>query len=73
MNELEAVLTAQNLKMAATMIILLAAIYSFVKEKIPADLTALLAVLGLLLTGVLTPGKHLPVSAIRRLLRLPPF
>ena len=57
MNELEAVLTAQNLKMAATMIILLAAIYSFVKEKIPADLTALLAVLGLLLTGVLTPGE----------------
>ena len=57
MNELESVLTAQNLKMAATIIILLAAIYSFVKEKIPADLTALLAVLGLLLTGVLTPGE----------------
>ncbi|MCY7347648.1 MAG: SLC13 family permease [Pyrinomonadaceae bacterium] len=57
MNELEAVLTAQNLKMAATIIILFAAIYSFVREKIPADLTALLAVLGLLLTGVLTPGE----------------
>ncbi|CAN5558167.1 hypothetical protein BH10ACI1_BH10ACI1_03120 [soil metagenome] len=36
MNEIEALLTAQNLKVAATMIILLAAIYSFVKEKIPA-------------------------------------
>lgn len=57
MYELEKILTAPNLKMAATIIILFAAIYSFVKEKIPADLTALLAVLGLLLTGVLTPGE----------------
>jgi di/tricarboxylate transporter len=57
MNELEAILTAHNLKIAATIIILFAAIYSFVREKIPADLTALLAVLGLLLTGVLTPGE----------------
>lgn len=57
MNEIERIFTAPNLKMAATIIILLAAIYSFVKEKIPADLTALLAVLGLLLTGVLTPGE----------------
>ena len=57
MNELERILTAPNLKMAATIIVLFAAIYSFVREKIPADLTALLAVLGLLLTGVLTPGE----------------
>ncbi len=57
MNELEKILTAPNLKMAATIIVLFAAIYSFVREKIPADLTALLAVLGLLLTGVLTPGE----------------
>lgn len=57
MNELERILTAPNLKMAAAIIVLFAAIYSFVKEKIPADLTALLAVLGLLLTGVLTPGE----------------
>jgi len=33
MNELERILTASNLKMAATVIILFAAIYSFVKEK----------------------------------------
>ena len=57
MSELERILTAPNLKMAATIIVLFAAIYSFVREKIPADLTALLAVLGLLLTGVLTPGE----------------
>jgi len=54
---LESVLTTYNLKIAATLIILFAAIYSFVKEKIPADLTALIAVLGLLLTGVLTPAE----------------
>jgi len=57
MNNFETFLTAQNLKIAAALIILFAAIYSFVREKIPADLTALLAVLGLLLTGVLTPGE----------------
>jgi hypothetical protein len=57
MFSLEAVFTGQNLKIAATILILFAAIYSFVREKIPADLTALLAVLGLLLTGVLTPGE----------------
>jgi len=51
----EIVITAQTLKAAAAFLILLAAIYSFVKEKISPDMTALLAVLALLLTGVLTP------------------
>ena len=57
MTNLESVLTTYNLKIAATLIILFAAIYSFVKEKIPADLTALIAVLGLVLTGILTPAE----------------
>lgn len=51
----EFILTAQTLKAAAALLILFAAIYSFVKEKISPDLTALLAVVALLLTGVLTP------------------
>lgn len=53
----EFVPTVQTLKAAAALIILLAAIYSFVKEKISPDLTALLAVIALLLTGILTPGE----------------
>lgn len=57
MNSLDSVLTSYNLKIAATLIILFAAIYSFVRERIPADLTALIAVLGLLLTGILTPAE----------------
>jgi di/tricarboxylate transporter len=47
--------TELNLKAIAAVVILLAAIYSFIKERISPDLTALLAVLALLLTGVLTP------------------
>jgi di/tricarboxylate transporter len=48
-------LTELNVKAALSVLILVAAIYSFVKERISPDLTALLAVLALLLTGVLTP------------------
>lgn len=48
-------LTEQNIKAAVTLLILAAAIVSFVRERISPDLTALLAVLALLLTGVLTP------------------
>lgn len=44
-----------NIKMAVTLAILVAAVVSFVRERISPDLTALLAVLALLLTGVLTP------------------
>ena len=51
----EITLTELNVKAIVAVLILLAAVYSFVKEKISPDLTALLAVLALLLTGVLTP------------------
>lgn len=45
------------LKAAITILILLVAIYNFIREKIPPDLTSLLALLGLLVTGVLTPSE----------------
>ncbi len=40
-----------------TLLILVAAVYSFVREKIPPDLTALLAIIALLITGVLKPAE----------------
>jgi di/tricarboxylate transporter len=46
-----------TLKAAVTMLILLLAIYNFVREKIPPDLTALLALLALLITGILKPEE----------------
>lgn len=49
--------TAENVKAALTLLILAAAVYNFIREKIPPDLTALLALLGLLVTGILTPGE----------------
>ncbi len=42
---------------ALTLLILGGAIASFVRERIPADMTALIALLALLLTGVLTPAE----------------
>jgi di/tricarboxylate transporter len=48
-------LTSENFKAALTVVILIAAVYGFVSEKIPPDVTSLLALLGLLLIGVLTP------------------
>ncbi|MEQ1603412.1 MAG: SLC13 family permease [Pyrinomonadaceae bacterium] len=51
----EFALTESTIKAALTLLILFASIYSFVRERISPDLTALLAVLALLLTGVLTP------------------
>ncbi|MGH9842688.1 MAG: SLC13 family permease [Blastocatellia bacterium] len=50
-------LTIETLKAALTLLILVAAVYSFVREKIPPDLTALLAIIALLITGVLKPGE----------------
>lgn len=38
-----------------TVIILIAAVYSFIAEKLPPDVTALLVMLALMLTGVLAP------------------
>ena len=50
-------LTIETLKAALTLLILVAAVYSFVRERIPPDLTALLAIIALLVTGVLGPGE----------------
>src|SRR5689334_17101058 len=46
-----------TLKAALTVLILLLAVYNFIREKIPPDLTALLALLALLITGILTPNE----------------
>lgn len=46
-----------TIKAIVAVIILIAAIYSFIKEKLSPDLTALLAVLALLITGILTPSE----------------
>lgn len=47
----------ETIKAAAAVLILLAAVYGFVSERIPPDLVALLALLALLITGVLTPAE----------------
>ena len=46
---------AVTVKAVVTLLILAAAMYGFVSEKLAPDVTALLALLALLLTGVLTP------------------
>lgn len=46
---------AASVKAVVTLIILAAAMYGFVSERLAPDVTALLALLSLLLTGVLTP------------------
>jgi di/tricarboxylate transporter len=46
---------AATLKAVLTLLILAAALYGFVSERLSPDVTALLALLALLLTGVLTP------------------
>ncbi len=46
---------SQVLHAIVTVVVFVAAIWSFIRERFPADLTALLALLALLLTGVLTP------------------
>jgi di/tricarboxylate transporter len=52
---METLLSIVTLKSVLTLIIIAGAVYGFVSEKAPPDLTALLAILALLLTGVLTP------------------
>ncbi len=54
---LETLFTESNVKTVLTVVILLAAVYSFVREKIPPDLTALLSLIALLLTRILTPAE----------------
>ena len=46
---------AMTVKAVVTLLILAAAMYGFVSERLAPDVTALLALLALLLTGVLTP------------------
>ncbi len=45
----------ETFKALAAVLILLAAVYGFVSERIPPDVVALLALLALLITGILTP------------------
>jgi di/tricarboxylate transporter len=52
---MEALLAGVSWKAVVTLAILAAAIYGFVSEKVGPDVTAFLALLGLLLTGILTP------------------
>ena len=47
----------EALKAAFTLVILAATLYGFVSERLSPDVTALLALLALLLTGVLTPAE----------------
>jgi di/tricarboxylate transporter len=54
---LDTLLTAENIRAALTVVILLAAVYGYVSEKVPPDVTSLLALLALLLAGVLTPAE----------------
>ena len=48
-------LDTATIKAVVTLLILAAAMYGFVSERFPPDVTALLALLSLLLTGILTP------------------
>src|SRR5918999_3041230 len=48
-------LDAVTIKAVVTLLILAATMYGFVSERLAPDVTALLALLALLLTGVLTP------------------
>jgi di/tricarboxylate transporter len=50
-------IATSTLKIVVTLIILAAALYGFIREKYPPDVTALLALLALLITGVLTPSE----------------
>lgn len=47
----------EALRGIATVVILLATVYSFVREKVSPDLTSLLSLLALMLTGILTPRE----------------
>jgi di/tricarboxylate transporter len=47
----------ENIKALITVVILIVAVYSFVREKIAPDVTALLVMITLLLTTVLTPTE----------------
>ncbi len=50
-------ISPETIKAIVTLLILAGAIYGFVSERISPDVTSLLALLALLLTGILTPGE----------------
>src|SRR5687768_7023535 len=50
-------MSPESIKAIVTLIILAGAIYGFISERVSPDLTALLALLALLLTGILTPSE----------------
>ena len=53
----ETAFNPETIKAALTLAILAATLYGFVSERLAPDVTALLALLALLLTGVLTPAE----------------
>ena len=53
----ENILNPETIKAVLTLAILAATLYGFVSERLAPDVTALLALLALLLTGVLTPAE----------------
>ncbi len=50
-------ISPEGLKALLTLLILAGAIYGFVSEKVSPDVTSLLALLALLITGILTPSE----------------
>ena len=64
---MEALLAGVSWKAVGTLAILAAAIYGFISEKFGPDVTAFLALLALLLTGILTPGEAFSGLVIRQL------
>ncbi len=48
---------AETIRSVVTILILLSAVYSFIREKLAPDVTSLLIILALLLTGILTPAE----------------
>ena len=57
-----------TLKGIVTLLIIGGAIYGFVREKVPPDVVALLAIIALLLTGVLALGLALAKTGVTSLL-----
>jgi di/tricarboxylate transporter len=57
MNLFGLTITVETLKGAATLLIFVLTVYSFVREKIPPDLTALLSLCALVVTRVLEPAE----------------
>ena len=50
-------INTETIKAVLTLLILIVTIYSFIREHVSPDVTALLAILALMLTGILTPEE----------------